>query len=532
MKRFSNATCALALLFASLTVKAQIPKLNSYPQQTQAAIFLDFDGQTVTSPYWTSTPFYATPAVLTIDQVTRIFNQVSEDYRPFNINITTDSTVYFATPFTKRQRVIITDYSSWYGSAGGVAWTNSFRWGLEVPAFVFSNLLNNNAKNVAEASSHEAGHSLGLEHQKTYNASCALIAEYNSGIGTGEIGWAPIMGSSYSRNLSLWHNGTSGSCSSFQDDIATIAGSANGFGLRTDDIGNTTSQAATVTITGSTFATSGIINNTNDVDVFRFNFSQNGRLTLNAIPFNIAGGFQSANIDMKVELLNNAGVLLNQFNPSTTLQATIDSMLNTGTYFLRISNVSNANVSNYGMLGNYNISGSFQAGSTLPIYDLQLSARVNNSKHELDWNIIADEPIETIKIQISTDGRNFTSLQDVNGSLRQFSYQPLEKTKLFYRLHVTTASQLQYYSNIVSLRADRSNAKYNLNSNFINGNSIVVNSNGSYNWRLVDMSGRQFASGRMNTGYNRIDAAALSSGIYLLQIIDGTEMNTEKLVKQ
>lgn len=531
MKRFISAISLSVLLFSVIEAKAQVPKLNSYPQAT-ATIFLDFDGQTVTSSFWTATPFYATPATLTTDQITRIFNQVSEDFRPFNLNITTDSTVFFATAAGRRQRIIITDYSQWYGNAGGVAYNPSFRWTLDVPGFVFSNLLNWNAKAIAEACSHETGHTLGLDHQKTYNASCGLTAEYNPGLGSGEISWAPIMGNSYSRNLTLWHNGTTLSCTTNQDDLGVIASSANGFGYRSDDVSNNTSQAANIQMNGSTYSTSGFINSTNDIDVFRLSFTQNGRFILNAIPYNISSGYQSANIDIQVALLASNGTVIKTYNPITTVQAVIDSNLNSGTYFLRISNISNVNTTNYGMLGNYSLSGNFQAGATLPIYDLKLNARIANEKHELDWNIIADEPIDNITVEVSTDGRSFSQLQDVNGSLRKFIYQPFDKTTLYYRLLVVTASQLKYYSNIVSLRAVNGVKKFNLTTNFINSNSIVVNSSGNFNWRLMDMNGRLYASGRLNNGSNRIEASNLSSGMYLLQVIDGSEITTEKLIKK
>ncbi len=531
MKRLIAITSIFLLVFLSKTINAQIPKLNSYPQQANAVIFLDFDGQTVTSAYWTATPFYATPALLSIDQITRIFNQVSEDFRPFNLNITTDSTVYFAAPINRRQRIIVTDYSSWYGNAGGVAYNPSFRWGLEVPGFVFSNLLNNNAKMVSEACSHETGHTLGLNHQRTYNGTCGLTAEYNPGIGSGEISWAPIMGNSYSRNLTLWHNGTSTGCSTFQDELSIISSNLNGFGFRTDDVGNTTNQSANVIFNGSTFGISGFVNSTSDIDMYRVNLASNGRLVLNAIPYNVSSGFQSANIDLQVSLLNSSGNVIRVYNPSTTLQAVIDSSLDAGTYYVRVSNVNNDNVSNYGMLGNYAMSGTFQAGAILPIQSLQLSGRIANEKHELDWNIIADEPVETITVEVSSDGRTFTNLQDINGSLRKFIYQPFEKATMYYRLHVVTASQLTYYSNIVALREVNANSKYKLLSNLVTGNSIVVTSKGNFNWRLIDMNGRSLQSGRINNGYNRIDAAGLSSGMYLLQVIDGTKINTEKLVK-
>jgi len=533
MTRFLLICFTAFFAVSASEVSAQVPKLSSYPTAS-ATIFLDFDGQTVNSPYWNGgTSFYCTAPIFTSEQITTIFNQVAEDYRPFNLNITTDSTVYFAAPATKRQRIIISGYSAWYGNAGGVAYVESFRWGMEIPGFVFANLLAYNTKYVGDAAAHEAGHTLGLNHQSKYDASCAFLNEYNPGAGTGEISWGPIMGNSYSKNLSLWHNGsTNFGCSSLQSDLAVLASAANGFGYRTDDVGNTTAASASLPIVGQVLGTSGLINSTSDVDMFKIVVPEKGRLTLSAIPFNTANGYVAADIDLEVDLMLNAGTVLNHFNPSTSVQAVVDSILDPGTYYLKISNAANANISNYGMLGSYSVTGTFTSGAALPIYSLVLNGTVANNKHELSWNIIADEPIETVTVEISSDGKSFTNLQDVSGSLHKFVYQPFEKGTAYYRLHVVTASQLKYYSNIISLREAKGGAKYNLISNIINGNNISINSIGNYSWRILDMNGRNMANGKINTGLNRLSAANLTNGMYLLQIADGNEITTEKIVKQ
>ena len=535
MKLFLTVCLVAIFATSAVTTTAQVPKLNSYPSAT-ATIFLDFDGQTVTSPYWNAgNSFYATPPIFTNEQITTVFNQVAEDFRPFNLNITTDSTVYFAAPSAKRQRIIITSYSAWYGNAGGVAYIESFRWGLEVPGFVFSNLLGNNTKNVAEASSHETGHTLGLNHQTKYDVSCNFVYEYNPGTGTGEIGWAPIMGNSYSKNLSLWHNGTStAGCNNSQNDLTILANSANGFGYRTDDVGNTTNQSSNVTFNGQTYAVNGFVNSTNDIDVFRVTLAERGRFTMTAIPSSVlgAGGFQTSNIDIQVSLLASNGNVINTYNPTTLVQSAIDSILDGGTYFLRVTNIANTNTINYGMLGNYAMSGAFVPSSALPVYSLTLNGAIANNKHDLNWNIVADEPIESITLETSADGRTFTDLQEVNGTLRKFVYQPYEKGTVYYRLHVVTASQLKYYSNIISLREVSGGSKYSLLSNLVHGSALAVNSTGNFNWRMMDMNGRIVANGKMNTGLNRINTTQLTNGMYLLQIIDGSEISTEKIVKQ
>lgn len=526
-------------LLMSQRLVAQVPYgLRSFPSAS-ATIFVDFDGQTVNSPYWNGgIPFDCLPAQLTNAQMIRIFNQVAEDFRPFNLNITTDSAVYFAAPSLQRQRIIVTPTSQWYGNAGGVAMTNSFRWGLEIPGFVFSNLLNNNVKNVAEAVSHETGHTLGLQHQSSYTSTCTFQNEYNAGTGTGEIGWAPIMGNSYNRNLSLWHNGsTQMGCSNLQDDLAIIGfvarpgRSGNNFGFRTDDIGNNTNTASAINISNNNYAFNGFINNTSDIDMFQLNLTQRSRLLLNSLPFSVAEGNTAANIDIQVSLLNSGGATLANYNPTASVQVALDSTLDAGTYYIQVANTSNSNTTNYGMLGSYVMSGSvITASNILPVHSLVLNGKKANQKHELNWTIVADEALESILVQSSSDGKEFTTLQTLGGVERNFSYQPIESGNRFYRIKVTTASQLSYYSNIVALQSTVEGAKYQIVSNQPGNKNILVNSKAGFAYRLTDMGGRNIQSGRMNIGNNTLGGGNLTAGMYLLQIIDGPETITEKIL--
>ena len=191
------------------------------PTSSSWVVFLDFDGQTVSSPYWNDgVRFYATPSGFSNTEIQNILAEVKSDYAAFpTITVTTDSTVYFAASTTKRQRVIITENNAWYGSAGGVAYLDCITWGLDVPAFVFSKLLSYNQKYTWEATSHETGHTLSLRHQSKYDANCTLISTYNTG-GNGE---APIMGASYYQPVGKWWVGSTYTCSTIQDDAKIIA---------------------------------------------------------------------------------------------------------------------------------------------------------------------------------------------------------------------------------------------------------------------------------------------------------------------
>ena len=85
---------------------------------------------------------------------------------------------------------------------------------------------------------------------------------------------------------------------------------------------------------------------------------------------------------------------------------------------------------------------------------------------------------------------------------------------------------------MVALREVGNSSKFDVVTNIINKNEVAINSNGSYNWRILDMSGRALANGRTSTGFNLLQTGAITSGMYLLQIIDGNEITTEKIVKQ
>jgi hypothetical protein len=301
MKNYT-LTLVLLMVLSSATVFS-LPRLNSYPTAT-ATVYLDFDGQTVVSAGWNGgAPLFCAPAPLTDVQITEIFNRVSEDYRPFNINITTDSTVFLAAPLAQRIRVIVTPTSNWKPGVGGISYIGSFTWGDDTPAFVFTDKLGpNNPKYIAECCSHESGHTVGLSHQSTYDASCNLTETYNSGVGSGETGWAPVMGNSYYRNMTGWNDGpTPYGCANTQDNL-TIITSQNGFSYRPDDF-TETMNSNTYSLNSSGMVVDGLISTSNDKDAFKFTLTSTGNFHLDAVPYSL-GNNDGADLDIKVSLYN------------------------------------------------------------------------------------------------------------------------------------------------------------------------------------------------------------------------------------
>ena len=525
MKNFIPRLILIFTIFFPAALVAQVPRMSSHPTAS-ATLFIDFDGHMVQSGAWNSgNPFYCQPAPFTTVQINEMFNRVSEDYRPFEINVTTDSTKFSAAPLNKRIRVIVTPTSSWYGmNVGGVAYVGSFTWGDNTPVFVFSDKLGNNTKYVGECITHESGHSVGLSHQSRYDANCSLTEQYNIGTGTGETSWAPVMGNSYYRNMTGWNDGpTPFGCSNMQDNL-TIITTSNGFGYRADDYTETRNMS-TFSLGSSTFSVNGIIANNSDKDAFRYTLAQGSTIHLEAIPFSL-GANSGANLDITMSIYN-GGTLVKSFNPSGVLGATLDTTLNAGTYYFVLSGGGNENTLNYGSLGSYSITGFFGA---LPIRDIKLAGSVDKNKHNLSWDIVADEPIKTQVIEVSTDGVIFKPLSAINSLQKTFLYTTNQSVTVFYRLKVTSVIDETAYSNTIALKSDGSTKAFDVAT--LVHDAITVNAPEHFKYRLSDANGRTVAQGNGLKGLNRINVDRLPGAMYILQLINENQKQTERIIKQ
>ena len=508
-----------------------IPKLNSFPSAS-ATIFLDFDGHYVSSSVWNGgNPFTCVASGMTDIQITETFNRVSEDYRPFNINITTDSTIFLAAPLTKRVRIIITPTSAWFPGVGGVAQIGSFTWGDDTPAFVFADRLPVGGpirpKMIAECCSHESGHTLNLSHQSKYDAGCTLLETYSTGFGSGQSAWSPVMGNSYYKNMTGWNDGpTPNGCSITQDNL-TIVTTLNGFTYRPDDYAEVL-NGTTFSLPASNFSVNGIISTTSDKDAFKVTMVQNSNFFLNAVPYNIGINNEAANLDIKLFLYNSTGNLIRTYDPISTMNAIIDTVLNQGTYYIKVDGTGNANVSEYGSLGAYTVNGS---GGPLPIHYVSLAGKTDKNKHDLSWTIIADEAIRNIEVEISADGSSFNSLTTVVPTAKNFSYLPYNSNLLYYRLKVTSVVNQIVYSNIIALRGSGITDKLFSVSTLVQ-HDITVNASENFQYRLSDANGRILNNGKGLKGFNKIPISNMPAGLYFISIYSNNQVQTERIIKQ
>jgi hypothetical protein len=516
----------------AVNAKAQVPLLNSYPSAT-AVILLDFDGHTVSNTSWNwNGPIVCGASGLNSTQITEVFNRVAEDYRPFNVNITTDETKFNAAPLNRRMRVICTVSYEWYGVSGGVAFVESFTWTDDTPCFVFTSLHNYNVKNISEASSHEAGHTLGLYHQSLYDANCIKLNEYHAGIGSGEIGWAPIMGNGYYRNMTLWNSGqNSEGCNEIQNDLTVIT-TGNGFSFRTDDHSSAFNQSTTASFSNNQFTLSGVVERNTDQDLFKFTLPAFGRFQLNAIPYNVGTGNAGSDLDLQVTLLNSTQSSLGVYNPGTLLNSVIDTLMSAGTYYLRIEGKGNIYAPAYASLGSYALNGTFTGGNPLPLRRLELSGQVTGDQHRLNWLIDADEQVVEQVLEVSTDGIHYTPVATPATDLRAYSYRPYVTGNAQYRVNVTFDNGKQHYSNIVILRKTGSVPKPQLVSNVIGQNDLLVTSPASYDYHIFDLNGKSITAGKLVMGTQPVRLPGVVNGMYVIRFMSGGETWVEKFIRQ
>jgi PKD repeat protein len=335
-------------------------QLHSLPGVTRV-IYLDFTGHTTSGTAWNSSgDIVSAPFDLDGDPTTfsatersmiqKIWQRVAEDYAPFSVDVTTEDPGVEGLRRTTASdtaygiRVVISP-TNWYSaSAGGVAYIGSFTASTDTPCFAFTQQLANGEKYIAEAVSHEVGHTLGLYHD-------GLGGSSPTGYYSGQGNWAPIMGVGYYKPLVQFSKGEYANANNTQDDLAVIATYVP---VAADDHGNTLATASV--LAGPTVADGGTIESRSDVDVFRFDTGAG------AISLNLKGPGPDTNVDLKAELLDAAGQVIQTSDSSASLSAAINATLNAGTYYLRVSCVGlgdpvTTGYSSYGSIGNYLITG-------------------------------------------------------------------------------------------------------------------------------------------------------------------------------
>lgn len=358
--------------------REEVFDLNSKPRCNKV-IFLDFDGHTTTATSWNTayadggaitTPPYSTDSAVSVSfssaelsNIYDIWKRVSEDFKPFDVTVTTrDPGVDGLRKVSEVDgsygiRVCIGGtFKDWLGrSAGGVAYLRSFNFSTDTPVFVFSGTLNGSVKSVAEAVSHEVGHSMGLSHDGTTSGS-----EYYDQNRDRPGIWAPIMGVGYYKEIVQWSKGEYPGANNTEDDLDIISKMV---GYRQDNaVDDTLGNAVVLSTAGGTFTTESVIEKSSDADIYVFTASE-GDASFSVSPDSLA-----PNLNLSLSLLNAQGVRVATDSPTDSMSATISQYLESGTYYLVVQSSGQSGgwgsgYGSYGSIGYYRLDGTVVAVS-------------------------------------------------------------------------------------------------------------------------------------------------------------------------
>ncbi len=318
----------------------------------EGIIYLDFDGEVVSGTSWLGGDTIDAKAPnFTEQQITEIWQIMAEDFRPFNLNVTTRRDLFDAAPQNRRMMCIFTTTTDARPDSGGVAYIRSFSSNsTDNPCWVYNV---RSVRAAGETGSHEVGHTLGLSHDSQGDT------EYYAGHGT----WSPIMGWSVNKQIGQWSQGEFENANQTQDDIAVMADNRNGVGFRTDDHADIITDATPIKADAdgnvSTDQNFGFIGKRDDKDIFSFVVEPGD------VSFNFEPDPNYPNLNIQARILDPLGEEVALSDPEE-LSAAINTNLSGGTYFIEIDGVGEGNpitgYSDYASLGNYTISGKYTPG--------------------------------------------------------------------------------------------------------------------------------------------------------------------------
>ena len=425
-QKYAAAQAQFAPRVPAVPAGAGTFQLHSRPNAAKR-IYLDFDGHVTQNTWWNdaTTPTITTtaydsdgdPTTFSAAEqaaIVQIWQRAAECYSPYDVDVTTETPlvsdlINTGGPDTKwGMRVLFgTSTPSPAPGAGGVAFLNSFGLdiglGIDTPCFVLQPGVGTQSKPNADACVHEVGHTVGLHHDGLFPASDPSHQDYYLGQGSGKVGWAPHMGAGYYKPIVQWSKGEYANANNQEDDLTLIASYLT---YRQDDFSSTTSGAKSIggTAGASSFTvnTSGVIETTNDADIFKITCGS-GTIKLDAV-----GGPANTMLDIQLSLLDSKGVLVaaagNPANPPTDVIASINQAVVAGTYYVKIEGVANGNplttgYTKYGSLGQYTITGSFSTkgvkGAPLLTINTDLFYGIKELPKPINPNIKVGDPDNT-----------------------------------------------------------------------------------------------------------------------------------------
>ncbi len=356
-------------------------------------VYLDFDGHTENSAQWDAlardgftvqTPAFSldgdgsTFTQQERDFIEEVFERVAEDFRPFNINVTT---------LLPNPEIFVENRDLLVSVGGNGNWFNQFFENDSTPRFA---AITNAWSTVGTQTAfvfQDTHDPLGGADPYNFAADITTAVGISMGLTErtleGDLLVAPVLGDQIvgsdtvnanpNSQRDIWFEGVTSPTGNFQDDLAVIVANSN-IEYRADDHGNDAVAATGVPIVAGNEFFRGIIETNNDVDVFTFTTAATS-VNINIDVLDLRARFnavtEGANLDPVLTLRDEFGNILGTSDtPGDDLTGNISASVPDGTYFIEVGNGGE-----YGNLGEYSVT--VGGVNTLPSFNNPVALNSN-----------------------------------------------------------------------------------------------------------------------------------------------------------
>ena len=184
------------------------------------------------------------------------------------------------------------------------------------------------------------------------------------------------------------------------------------------------------------------------------------------------------------------------------------------------------------------------APAVLPVHLVNFQSNLNDQKVTLTWTVAENETVDKFTVERSTNGVDYSAAgivfgNDKPGKQDYIFYEQLMGT-VMYRLQMTDKNGKSEYSKVLAFKAqDNNQTALRIINNPVTDKitfSYQTTSNQNLQVKVYDMTGRIYIneSTKANKGQNLISfplSSSIKSGIYMVELNDGTERYTTKFVR-